>query len=78
MRRLRMVGAAMAVILTGVVIGGLSSTSVAQTQVQVLEFPGPYARDVDLAKTGFGPGDMHVEISDLLDPVDESVLGGRS
>lgn len=64
-------------------IGGLvlaltapASSAQVQVQVQVLEFPGPYSREVDLGKAGFGTGDEIFEIHDLLDATDETVALG--
>lgn len=66
-------------------IGGLvlaltapASSAQVQVQVQVLEFPGPYSREVDLGKAGFGTGDEIFEIHDLLDATDESVALGQA
>jgi hypothetical protein len=61
----------------GLMVEGLSRSSEAQTQtqIQVLEYPGPYFRFVDLGKPGVGAGDIRLQIWDLLDPVDESVVG---
>ena len=58
----------------GLLLGGLSPSSLAQTQIQVFEFPA-WFRDVDLGRAGQSPGDLRLGVSDLLDPSDEEVLG---
>jgi len=68
-------GAIAALLAIGLMVGGLSRSSVAQTQIQVLEFPGPFEKDLDLGKAGFGPGDVHLETSHLLDPVAGTRVG---
>lgn len=66
-----------AVLAGGLVVGGsgLSSEAQTETRTQVFEYPGPYFRFLDLGKPGVSPGDMRLQIWDLLDPVDETVVG---
>jgi hypothetical protein len=77
MRRTILLAAVVVGLGVGLMAGGpsLSSEAQTQTQIQVLEYPGPYFRFVDLGKPGVGPGDIRLQIWDLLDPVDESVVG---
>lgn len=39
------------------VVAWLAPSSVAQTQIQVIDRGGPYERFVDVGKPGFSPGD---------------------
>lgn len=75
MRRTTLLVVAVGGLVAGLIGGALGGRSEAQTQIQVFEYPGPYFRFIDVAKPGIGPGDMRLQIWDLLDPVDESVVG---
>lgn len=77
MRRAILFAAVVVGVAVGLIAGGLGSRSEAQTQtqIQVFEYPGPYFRFLDLSRRGVGPGDIRLQIWDLLDPVDGSAVG---
>lgn len=70
--------AASAVMAAGLLVAWLAPASLAQTQIQVLESPGPFSKTLDLGKPGFGTGDEIFEIHDLLDPADTTIVVGQA
>lgn len=75
--RIVAVGAAAALVGALLVawLAPISSANPGDTQIQVLESPGPYTKLVDTGKEGFSAGDVLYEVHDVLDPADESTVG---
>ena len=67
--------AVLAVALLAPVSSAGAPRGTGDTQITVFDVEGPYEKDIDLGKPGFGPGDVIFEIQPAIDPVDESPVG---